>query len=96
MTQIKNNDNIIMDADKNLAIVVMKREDHIKSILKEHLHQPCIYEQLSCLQAHHKMRQVEIKIKNTLPNNNQELSTSEKVSSFADFNLNIESLLSMA
>ena len=42
------------------------------------------------------MRQVEIKIKNTLPNNNQELSTSEKVSSFADFNLNIESLLSMA
>ena len=56
----------------------MEREDYIKSILKEHLLQLDIYEQLSYLQAQHKMKQVEIEIENIVLNNNQELSTSDK------------------
>ena len=67
-----------MDADKNLGMVVMKREDYIKSILKEHILQPDIYEQLLCLQVHYKVRQVIIEIKNTVRNSNQELSISDK------------------
>ena len=77
--QIKGYDNIIiMDADKNLGIVVMKREDYIKSILKEHLLKQEIYDQLSYPQAHHKLKIVETEIKKIVLNNNQELSTSDK------------------
>ena len=54
---------IIMDTNKNLGMVVMKRENYIKSILKEDLLQPNVYKQLSYLQVHHEMRQNEIERK---------------------------------
>ena len=77
--QIKNNNElIIMDADKNLGIVVMKREDYIKSILIEHLLQTDIYEQLSYTQACCRLKQVEREIKNIILQNNPELSASDK------------------
>ena len=86
--QLKNNNEIIiMDADKNLGIVVMNRTDYIKSILKEHLLQTDIYEQLSFTQAHNRMKKVEKDIKNIILHNNTELSSSDKRFCIRSFHL---------
>ena len=46
-----NNKIIIMDADKNLGISVMKRSTYIKSILKEHLQKEDVYQLLNPSEA---------------------------------------------
>ena len=46
-----NNKIIIMDADKNLGISIMKRSTYIKSILKEHLQKEDIYQNLNPSEA---------------------------------------------
>ena len=76
-----------MDADKNLGIVVMNTTDYIKSILKEHLLQTDIYEQLSFTQAHNRMKKVEKDIKNIILHNNTELSSSDKRFCIRSFHL---------
>ena len=48
-----------MDADKNLGIAVLTKEDYIQLILKKHLRQTDIYERLSDIHAHQRMKEVE-------------------------------------
>ena len=47
-----NNDIIIIDADKNLGITVLKRSTYIKGILKEHLSNEEVYQKLDSATAH--------------------------------------------
>ena len=81
--ELKNNKHIvIMDADKNLGITVMKRRDYITSILTEHLLQDEIYSQLSASEAELKMKEVESIVKETVTKYNHELTLTDKNSSF--------------
>ena len=67
-----------MDANKNLGIVIMKRKDCIEPNLIEQLLQTDVYEKLSYTRTRHRMKQVEREIKkNTILQNNPELSTSD-------------------
>ena len=47
-----NNDIIVIDADKNLGITVLKRSKYIKGILKEHLLNEEVYQKLNSTTAH--------------------------------------------
>ena len=86
--ELKNNKHIvIMDADKNLGITVMKRRDYITSILTEHLLQDEIYSQLSASEAELKMKEVESIVKETITKYNHELTLTDKKFFFRSFQI---------
>lgn len=80
LRKLKNNTQIvILDADKNLGITIMKQDRYIKAILTEHLNNTTVYEKLSHKKAHDIINFTHHEIKNTLIEHQNDLKPNEQL-----------------